>query len=175
MQRAWQAMTHPHWPVVTALALALGGCHAIYGHDRAPPASAAVETPTPLAGAGGAETPSGGSGATVTVGVGVAAASFAGTLAGGRFGTRLGSQFDETARQTAASAERRALADNAPTDWRDTQSGVSGRVEPLRSFTDAAGRQCREYSQAVTIAGRTQRGTGIACRQSSGDWSLVGS
>jgi surface antigen len=48
-------------------------------------------------------------------------------------------------------------------------------VRPLRSFTDAAGRECREYSQTVNIGGRSQSDTGIACLQSAGNWSLVGS
>jgi surface antigen len=171
-------MSNPHWPTVAALALALAGCHAIYGGDRPPPAPATVQNPTPLTGAGEGpgETPSGGSGATVgTLGPEAAAASVAGTMAGGNFGKRLGSQFDDSARGAAASAERRALADNTPAEWRDPQSGVSGRVRPLRSFIDAAGRECREYRQTVTIAGRSQSGTGIACLHSGGDWSLVGS
>ncbi len=105
----------------------------------------------------------------------MAVAAVAGTLAGGYFGDRLGSRFDDSARQAAATAERQALANNAPADWSDPQSGVSGRVRPLRSFTDAAGRACREYSQTVNIAGRRQSDTGIACRQSDGNWRLVGS
>src|SRR5713226_3233359 len=72
-------------------------------------------------------------------------------------------------------AEGQALTNNAPADWSDPQSGVSGRVRPLCSFTDAAGRACREYSQTVNIAGRRQSDTGIACRQSDGNWRLVGS
>lgn len=178
MQLSGAAMANPCWPVVAALAIALAGCHAIYGdHTAVTPPAATTEPPL---GAGAAETttetPPGGSGATVaTVGAGTAADAIAGTLAGGHFGNRLGSGFDETARQAAASAERRALADNAPTDWSDPLSGTSGRVRPLRSFTDAAGRECREYSQTVRIAGRSQSDTGIACLQSAGNWSLVGS
>ncbi|HEX9490282.1 MAG TPA: RT0821/Lpp0805 family surface protein [Stellaceae bacterium] len=105
----------------------------------------------------------------------MAVAAVAGTLAGGYFGNRLGSRFDDTARRAAATAERQALADNAPADWNDPQSGTSGRVRPLRSFTDAAGRECRQYSQTVNISGQRQSDTGIACRQSDGNWSLVGS
>jgi surface antigen len=170
-------MRGPQWPVVAALAVALTGCHAIYGRDRPGPA-AAVETPSDRArtSENATEARSGGSGATVgTAAGGMAASAVAGTLAGGYFGNRLGSRFDDTARQAAATAERQALVHNAPADWSDPQSGTSGRVRPLRSFTDAAGRECREYSQTVNIAGRRQSDTGIACRQSDGNWSLVGS
>ncbi|HJT06313.1 MAG TPA: RT0821/Lpp0805 family surface protein [Stellaceae bacterium] len=171
-------MTNLRWPLMTALAIALTGCHAIYGDHGSPPPAAITETPLPAPAAAESTTapPSGGSGATVaTVGAGTAADSIAGTLAGSYFGNRLGSQFDGPARQAAATAERRALADNAPADWSDPSSGTSGRVRPLRSFTDAAGRECREYSQTVNIGGRRHSDTGIACLQSAGNWSLVGS
>ncbi len=167
-----------HWPAAAALAIALTGCHAIYGGHDAPGPAAAVKTPSNRASTieNTTETPSGGSGATVgTAAAGMAVAAVAGTLAGGYFGNRLGSRFDDTARRAAATAERQALADNAPADWNDPQSGTSGRVRPLRSFTDAAGRECREYSQTVNISGQRQSDTGIACRQSDGNWSLVGS
>ena len=172
-------MRNPRWPIVAALAVALTGCDAIHGdHARGTAPGTATQTLSPAPGAARATTgaPPGGSGTTVaTVGAGTAADSIAGTLAGGYFGNQLGSRFNETARQAAAVAERRALADNAPADWSDPRSGASGRVRPLRSFTDAAGRECREYSQTVNIAGRRQSGTGIACLQSAGNWRLVGS
>jgi surface antigen len=182
MQRAARAMTTSHRAAVV-LALLLAGCHAIYGNDRAAPAmtataplaAAPVQRPPPNASTARTRTeiPPGGSG-TTAVGAGMPGATVAGTLAGGYFGRRLGSQFNGSARQAAAAAERRALADNAPADWSDPQSATSGRVRPLRSFTDAAGRECREYSQTVNIAGRRNSDTGIACLQSGGGWSLVG-
>jgi surface antigen len=193
-------MRSPNWAAAGLLALALTGCHAIYGHDH--PMSGHGGAPDRATGntPGAGETtpadaearpngePSGGSGATVAPLGGAAAdrspdapggrmavTTIAGTLAGGYFGERLGSRFDDSARQAAASAERQALANNSPADWSDPSSGASGRVRPLRSFTDAAGRPCREYSQTVNLAGRRQSDTGIACRQSDGSWSLVGS
>ena len=178
MQLTGAAMTTARWPIVTALAIAVAGCHAIYGNhtaETAPVTTTQAPLPAPGVGETVTQVPTGGSGATVaTVGAGTAD-SIAGTLAGGYFGNRLGSRFDDTARQAAASAERRALADNAPADWSDPRSGTSGRVRPLRSFTDAAGRECREYSQTVNIAGQRHSDTGIACLQSAGNGSLVGS
>lgn len=183
MKRAG-AMTGPNWLAAAALAVALTGCHAIYGQHKPPAAAPAATVETPSHGARATETASGGSGATIGTLGGAAAdrsransavAAAAGTLAGGYFGSRLGSRFDDNARQAAASAERQALTNNAPTDWSEPQSGASGRVRPLRTFTDAAGRECREYSQTIDIAGRRQSDTGIACRQSDGNWRLVGS
>lgn len=179
MQLTGSATTNARWPIVAALAIALAGCHAIYG-DRTqaplPATTTAQAAPAPGAAGSTTEAPSGVSGATVaTVGAGTTADFVAGTLVGSSFGNRLGSGFDDTARAAAATAERRALADNAPADWSDPRSGTSGRVRPLRSFTDAAGRTCREYSQTIKIAGRSHSDTGIACLESAGNWSLVGS
>lgn len=174
-------MRSPQRAAAAALAIALAGCHAIYGNDK--PAAASAQTPpaavAPPVDASKTAAPAGispgGSGTTAgTVGAGMPASTVAGTLAGGYFGSRLGSRFDDSARQAAATAERRALADNATADWSDSQSGASGRVRPLRSFIDAAGRECREYSETVNIAGRRDSDTGIACLDSGGDWSLVG-
>jgi surface antigen len=175
MQLTGPATTNARWPIVAALAIALAGCHAIYG-DHPLPATTAQAPPAPGAAGSTTGAPSGGSGATVaTVGAGTTADFVAGTLVGSYLGNRLGSRFGDTARQAAATAERRALADNAPADWSDPRSGTSGRVQPLRSFTDAAGRTCREYSQTIKVAGRSHSDSGIACLQSAGNWSLVGS
>jgi surface antigen len=98
----------------------------------------------------------------------------AGTLAGGYLGDRLGAAFGEEARLEAAQAERRALASDAPARWSDPQAQASGEVVPLRDFTDAAGRPCREYSHRIRVAGHSDSGSGIACRGSDGRWALVG-
>jgi surface antigen len=100
--------------------------------------------------------------------------SAAGTLAGGYLGDRLGPVFGERTRFEAAEAERRALASDAPERWSDPQAQASGEVRPLRDFTDAAGRACREYRHSIRIAGRSDAGSGIACRSSDGSWALVG-
>lgn len=166
---------------VVALSLALSACQDQRSGD---PGRSQTRS-------GGLETPLGGSGATLGTlggaaaggllgsqfgaGSGSALAALAGTLAGGYLGNRLGNRFDEDARATAAQAERQSLDTNQPADWSDAQAGASGRVRPLRSFTDAAGRECREYSHTVNIQGKQESGTGIACRQSDGSWSLVGS
>jgi surface antigen len=192
-------MRASHWPVVAVLVACLTGCHAIYGkHEAAPPVVAEVPPDNPGTNAGAAitteaisppEAPPVGSGTTVGTfgsaaaegsagstqpGAGIATTPIAATLAGSYFGDHLGSRFDDNARQAAAAAEQQALAANVPADWRDPQSDTSGRVRPLRSFVDAAGRTCREYSQTVSIAGQRRGDTGIACRQSDGSWRLVG-
>jgi surface antigen len=138
----------------------------------------------------GLETPLGGTSATVGTlggaagggligskfggGSGSTIATIAGTLAGGYLGHQLGESLDQADQVQAATAERQALGSNSPTSWTDPDTGASGEVTPMRSFEDSAGRECREYAHVITVQGRRQSGTGIACRQPSGNWSLVG-
>src|SRR5260370_36206384 len=100
MQRAGGAMRGPHWPPEAALAVALTGCHAIYGARHTPGPAAAVETPSDRASmientteTPSGETPSSGSGATVgTAAGGLAGSALARTLAGRCFGHLLWSR-----------------------------------------------------------------------------------
>lgn len=140
---------------------------------------------------GNLQTPLGGTGATVGTLGGAAAggllgsqfgggsgstlATVGGTLIGGFLGHELGQRLDQPEQTRAAQAERQALATNAPTSWSDPKRNVSGQVQPVRTFTDAAGRECREYTHTVNVQGQTQTGSGVACRQPDGTWALVGS
>lgn len=156
---------------ITPTAQILPPAETIATEDAAPPLGGSGTT----AGALGAGVLGAATGAEADTGGGDARTMLAGTLAGGYFGDRIGNRFHENARVEAARAERQALVSNASASWNDPQSDASGRVRPIRTFMDAAGRQCREYSHAITIQGRARMDTGIACRQSDGNWSLVGS
>ncbi len=48
------------------------------------------------------------------------------------------------------------------------------RSAPLRTFLDADGNECREYTHVVTIGGRQETGEGITCRQRDGSWVVQG-
>lgn len=55
--------------------------------------------------------------------------------------------------------------------WNDGPQ--SGSVTVLRTGTASNGQPCREFSQAVTIAGRSETAYGTACRQPDGAWKIV--
>lgn len=55
--------------------------------------------------------------------------------------------------------------------WNDGPQ--SGSVTVLRTGTAPNGQPCREFSQAVTIAGKSETAYGIACRQLDGAWKIV--
>lgn len=53
-------------------------------------------------------------------------------------------------------------------------SGVSGTVNPTRTFRTSSGDLCRHLTVALSFAGDTRTMEGIACRQASGVWRLDG-
>lgn len=55
--------------------------------------------------------------------------------------------------------------------WNDGPQ--SGSVTVLRTGTAPSGQPCREFSQAVTIGGRSETAYGIACLQPDGAWRIV--
>ncbi|MFQ5765975.1 MAG: RT0821/Lpp0805 family surface protein [Rhodospirillales bacterium] len=100
----------------------------------------------------------------------------AGTLAGGTAGlltTRalMGSDlasYDRTTRKALVSATNGAIL-----DWQNPETGNSGIVRPMNSFTMADGRLCRQYRATVSFAENVRSGQGMACRNADGRWQVV--
>ncbi len=57
--------------------------------------------------------------------------------------------------------------------WHNPDNGRDYRVTPTRSWRDARGTQCREYTTNVIIGGRTETAVGSACRQADGSWQAA--
>lgn len=62
---------------------------------------------------------------------------------------------------------------NQSSDWVNPDTGNSGGVTPVRTFTNAHGQPCREFLSTIIIAGQQQQGYGTACRQPDGSWHIV--
>lgn len=91
--------------------------------------------------------------------------------------------FGQTA-ENLSGAEQQAMADtvqyalennrsNQPSDWVNPDTGNSGGIVPVRTFTDSQGGPCREFVTTIVIGGEQQQGYGTACRQPDGTWELV--
>ena len=108
-------------------------------------------------------------------GSGKLAATGAGVLIGALIGSEIGRSMDEVDRIEANEAVNRAHT--APVGetitWNNPRTGNSGSVTPVRDGTSSSGRYCREFQQTVTVAGETQQGYGIACRQPDGTWRIL--
>lgn len=112
------------------------------------------------------------------------AASFAALaigLAGGYF-FGVDSFSDRLGRLEAARIEDRALiartisqalekqVSGVTVDWRNPHSGSYGKVTPVRTFRNADGQWCREYSTASWLDDREESRRAIACREADGMW-----
>jgi surface antigen len=103
------------------------------------------------------------------VGVGV------GTLLGTMVGSSIGASLDKADLMYADRANQRAYT--APVgetiSWNNPDSGNSGTITPVRDGTSTNGRYCREYSQTITVDGKTQKAYGTACKNPDGTWQIV--
>lgn len=108
-------------------------------------------------------------------GSGKLAATGAGVLIGALIGSEIGRSMDEVDRIKANEAVNRAHT--APVGetitWNNPRTGNNGSVTPVRDGTSSSGRYCREFQQTVTVAGETQQGYGVACRQPDGTWRIL--
>lgn len=154
-----------HWkrlPAVGLAAVMLAGC----GGNAAKEEIGAVIG----AGLGGVAGSFIGNGGGTLVAVGV------GTLLGAILGSEAGKSLDRADRLAIAEAEQQALEygrSGSGTRWRNPDSGNSGEVVPQPGYRLADGRYCREYMEAVTIAGEKQVAFGTACRQPDGSWRII--
>lgn len=58
--------------------------------------------------------------------------------------------------------------------WKNTASGASGTITPLKTWKNDQGDFCRSYSEKYTLAsGRTVSHRGVACRMKNAVWKTV--
>ena len=93
----------------------------------------------------------------------------AGAALGGVLGGPIGASLTEADRQAAWNAQISALDSGQSRSWRGVQ-GVFGFVAPGVE----TGGGCRAYSQTIYVAGRPNRGGGVACKQPDGTWKMTG-
>lgn len=98
-----------------------------------------------------------------------------GTMAGAALGNSLGGSLDKIDQQYATNTTQQTL-ETAPighvSTWQNPDSGNSGTVVPTRTY-NAGGMNCREFTQTVTIDGKSERAFGKACRQNDGTWQIA--
>ena len=103
---------------------------------------------------------------------GIAAGTILGVLIGGAIGDRM----DAADRRQAQSAATHAL-ETSPSGrsvaWRNPDTGNTGSVTPVRTYQNATGQYCREYTQTITIGGEKHQSYGTACREPDGSWRVV--
>lgn len=115
-------------------------------------------------------------GAQVGKGTGQLIAVGAGAVLGGIVGSSVGRSLDRADRLEMERTTQTALEeqpDQATSSWVNPNSGASGTVTPQETYQRDDGQYCREYTQTVTIDGKTEEAYGTACRQPDGSWKIV--
>lgn len=110
----------------------------------------------------------GGSGNGIAIGLG--------TLLGAMAGSSIGASLDSADLGYYNTTSQRAL-ETAPTGreipWKNPDSGNYGTVTPTNTYQADNGQYCREYQQTITVAGKSERAYGTACRKDDGTWRVV--
>jgi surface antigen len=115
-------------------------------------------------------------GAQIGSGQGRLVATAAGALIGALAGQDIGRSLDRADQAHVERSSQSAMeysATHRPTTWVNPDTGATGTVTPTRTYRDAGGRYCREFTQTVQIDGQNVQAYGTACRQPDGTWQLI--
>ncbi len=140
------------------------------------PNGAAAEGKKALMGTLGGAALGGLLGSQVGSGKGKLAATGAGVLLGAFLGHGIGKSLDNADRAAMGQSQQQALEytpSNQAVPWRNPDSGHSGTIVPRPAYQTASGQYCREFTQSVTVGGRTEQAYGTACRQPDGSWQII--
>lgn len=109
-------------------------------------------------------------------GSGRVGATAIGAIAGAAIGSSIGSNMDKKDQMYHMNSSHKAL-EFSPTgqavEWRNPDNGHHGSITPIKTYQAQNGLYCREYTQDVHVAGKTQQAYGKACRQPDGTWKIV--
>jgi len=119
-----------------------------------------------LGGAAGAA-----AGTQIGSGDGKTAAIIGGTIIGVLVGGSIGHAMDQVDQNCVGQVLEHA-PDGSDITWVGADQ-ARYRVEPQRTFQEAGGDYCREYTATAVIGGRSQETYGTACRQPDGSWKLI--
>lgn len=100
----------------------------------------------------------------------------AGTLLGGYLGNQIGASLDRADLAMHERTSQSALENtrtNTTSNWNNPDTGARGSITPTTTYQNASGQYCREYTQAITVGGKTEKAVGRACRQPDGTWKIV--
>ena len=82
-----------------------------------------------------------------------------------------GNTMDNADRSRAAKAQIDAVSSGKRTQWRAERSDAYGYIE-VGAASGSTG-DCRSYQHTLYRAGRSQKGSGQACKSAEGNWEIV--
>lgn len=116
-------------------------------------------------------------GSNIGRGHGRTAAIIGGTVLGALLGTEVGKSLDKSDIMYHTNTQAKALELNragTSSSWSNPDTGASGYITPTKTFKKKH-RYCREFTQTIKVAGHTQQGHGVACRNPDGTWEMINS
>ena len=115
-------------------------------------------------------------GSKVGGGNGQLVAAAVGAVAGRWIGSEIGKAMDERD-MVLAEATAQDTLENSPSgeagSWDNPDSGNSGTIRPVNTYTADGGEDCRDFESTVVVDGETEVATGRACRQADGSWVII--
>lgn len=99
-----------------------------------------------------------------------------GALLGAGIGNAMGASLDRADMQYYGQTSQKAFetAQAGQTlPWNNPQTGNYGSFTPSAPYQTNEGQYCREFTQKITVGGKTESGYGTACRQPDGSWQIV--
>lgn len=114
-------------------------------------------------------------GAQVGSGLGRQIAIGAASRTGSLVGKDIGSQLDKASKQAAARAQNKALKGPVGNQitWQSSTGTANGAVQVTQQGThNTTGQTCKAFTHDITIDGKVENLTGIACQQPDGSWKV---
>ena len=93
-----------------------------------------------------------------------------GSLVGGYIGSEIGENLDS--RVAASILETNKT--NETTRWKNPDEDLNASITPTKTFKNESNDDCREFEYSYIHKGTSSQGKNIACRDSSGNWEIVG-
>lgn len=100
--------------------------------------------------------------------------TLAGVTLGAFMGNEIGAALDQQDILMAQKSQYQALEYNklnVGSTWNNPDTGNSGKIYPTRTLNRGE-QPCREFTQEITIAGKSETAFGLACRMADGSWQL---
>jgi len=102
------------------------------------------------------------------------AAGAAGGVAGGYVVGRKLEESDMVFYRKITNSELASAETGTVLDWTNPETGNSGIIRPVHTYTIAGGRICKGYRSTVAFSSdAVQSGTGTACLTTDGSWQIV--
>ena len=63
---------------------------------------------------------------------------------------------------------------NETTKWKNPDEDLNASITPTKTFKNDSNDDCREFEYSYIHKGTSSQGKNIACRDSSGNWEIIG-